>query len=256
MIKQAALAIYNPVMRPVYAVLERIGFIRRDKFLAQFKYASDGLYTVRNADFMTEPEFVRATRIAKEATQHPFHHTWRAHVSIWAASHALQLDGDFVECGVWKGLNARVLFEYLDLDAKGRKFYLIDTYKGLDPRYISDAERKHGLSEDHYGDFYDAAAENLSRFKNAVIVRGAVPDILSSVTPERVAYLHIDMNNAVPEIAAAEYFWPRMVAGSIMLLDDYGFGTHIEQKRAFDKFAAEKGVAILSLPTGQGLIIR
>jgi len=68
--------------------------------------------------------------------------------------------------------------------------------------------------------------------------------------------LHIDMNCTLPEIAAAEYFWDRLVSGAAMLLDDYGHGGHEEQKYAFDGFAKRKGVEILSLPTGQGLIIK
>ena len=64
------------------------------------------------------------------------------------------------------------------------------------------------------------------------------------------------MNCVRPEIAAAEFFWPKLVSGGIMLLDDYGFSAHIDQKDAFDLFAARIGVQILSLPTGQGLMIK
>jgi len=41
-----------------------------------------------------------------------------------------------------------------------------------------------------------------------------------------------------------------------VLLDDYGHSGHEEQKRAFDGFALSKDVKILTLPTGQGLIIK
>jgi hypothetical protein len=71
-----------------------------------------------------------------------------------------------------------------------------------------------------------------------------------------VAYVMIDMNAVVPEIAAAEYFWPKMVSGAIMCLDDYNWVHHIHQKIAFDKFAEERGVKILNLPTGQGILMK
>ena len=64
------------------------------------------------------------------------------------------------------------------------------------------------------------------------------------------------MNCAPPEVAAAEYFWDRLLPGAVVLLDDYaylGFGV---QKSAMDAFAAAKGVAICSLPTGQGLLLK
>ena len=68
----------------------------------------------------------------------------------------------------------------------------------------------------------------------------------------KIAFLSIDMNCVEPEIAAAQYFWDRMVPGGAMLLDDYGHPLHINQKRAFDQFAREKGVEILHLPTERG----
>jgi hypothetical protein len=39
-----------------------------------------------------------------------------------------------------------------------------------------------------------------------------------------------------------------------MLLDDYGWAAHAAQKRAWDAWAAQAGVMILALPTGQGLV--
>ena len=64
------------------------------------------------------------------------------------------------------------------------------------------------------------------------------------------------MNCAVPEIAAAEYFWDKLVSGAVIVLDDYGWVCHIEQKLAFDEFASRKNVQVLVLPTGQGLIFK
>ena len=40
------------------------------------------------------------------------------------------------------------------------------------------------------------------------------------------------------------------------ILDDYGYGNNQEQKWAHDTWAASKQIKILSLPTGQGLIMK
>jgi hypothetical protein len=64
------------------------------------------------------------------------------------------------------------------------------------------------------------------------------------------------MNVVQPEIAAAEYFWDKLVQGAVLILDDYGFPQHIHQKIAFDDFAKQRNQTILSLPTGQGIIIK
>ena len=53
-----------------------------------------------------------------------------------------------------------------------------------------------------------------------------------------------------------EYFWPKLVPGGIIILDDYGYGNNQEQKWAHDTWAASKRIKILPLPTGQGLIMK
>ena len=73
---------------------------------------------------------------------------------------------------------------------------------------------------------------------------------------EKVCYVSLDMNAARPEIAAAEFFWPKMSSGAVMVLDDYGWPFHEVQKREFDAFAARHGVTVLPLPTGQGLMFK
>jgi hypothetical protein len=64
------------------------------------------------------------------------------------------------------------------------------------------------------------------------------------------------MNCVYPEIEAISFFWDKLVPGAIVILDDYNWLSHIEQKRAFDDFACGHGFEILALPTGQGLIIK
>jgi len=39
-------------------------------------------------------------------------------------------------------------------------------------------------------------------------------------------------------------------------MDDYGWSAYINQKKALDAFAKRKGVKILNLPTGQGLLLK
>jgi hypothetical protein len=42
----------------------------------------------------------------------------------------------------------------------------------------------------------------------------------------------------------------------MILLDDYAWATHRPQKVAFDAFAAAHGRLVLTLPTGQGLMVK
>jgi hypothetical protein len=60
----------------------------------------------------------------------------------------------------------------------------------------------------------------------------------------------------MPELAAIQFVWERLVPGAVVLLDDYAYYGYLSQKLAMDQFAQEKGVKILSLPTGQGLLLK
>ena len=229
--------------------------------LMTLQYNQDGLATQHNADFMKDERFARAYKIGESTNSWNGWQThWRSHIACWIADRAKYIEGDFVECGVNKGAISRMVMEYINFaEMRDKKFYLIDTYDGLVEEYITEEEKKLGRKAGaggSYKDCYETVKETFAPFENAVIVRGAIPDILPEVKPEKVSYLSIDMNCVAPEIAAAEYFWDKMSSGAAILLDDYGWLGHEAQKRAFDDFARRKDVPLLCLPTGQGLIMK
>lgn len=229
-------------------------------------YAQDGLITVHNHDWLRDPAFMRAyargIRALEGREDYRWH--WRIHVGLWAAATAAKLDGDFVECGVNRGFLSSAIMEHLDWDMRGRTFYLLDTFAGLDERFVSNEERERGAMERNLDElasgFYVRGSEsvvaNFAQWRNVAIVVGPIPDTLPQVQATRIAYLHLDMNCAPPEVAAAEYFWDRLLPGAVVLLDDYAYYGFAAQKAAMDAFAKTKGVAICSLPTGQGLMIK
>ena len=112
--------------------------------LADRTYDADGLATVHNADFQGDPAFLRAYARGMQAAESDYGWRWRIHVGLWAASSAIRLPGDFVECGVNRGFMSSAIMEHLDWSARGRTFFLLDTFTGLDERYLSDAEREKG----------------------------------------------------------------------------------------------------------------
>jgi O-methyltransferase len=187
------------------------------------------------------------------------HIEWRVHVACWAGRHASHLEGEFVECGVNTGILSLAVCRYVDLNATGKTFYLFDTFCGIPDEQISPEERAMGRDRENcefYEECYERAVRNFAGYPKAVLVRGVVPDSLRTVAIDKVCYLSIDMNIAAPELAAIEHFWDKLVPGAPVLLDDYAWLGYVTQKRAMDLFAARKGVEILTLPTGQGLLIK
>jgi len=241
----------NFILQPIYRL--------RSYSLVQGKltYRQDGLYTTINTDFLQEPKFLEAFALGRQAgilNDTPIN--YRAYVACWAASKGRDLEGDFVECGVFRGAMSRMIAHYLDFESMpDRRFYLLDTFSGFPDASLTDEERRRRQPAD-FGDTLDAVRATFRGYPNVVIVPGMVPETLAAVKAEKICYLSLDMNAAVPEIAAAEYFWPKMSSGAVIVLDDYGWPTHEVQKREFDAFAAERGVKVLPMPTGQGLIFK
>lgn len=227
-------------------------------------YDRDGLRTEHNHDFMEAPDFQAAYQRGVKATGTDYHWEWRVHVGLWAAKNAARLSGDFVECGVAKGFLSSAIMQALNWNATGRTFYLLDTFAGIDPTLAADAdeaeaiEAKNRLYESAgiYAKSANDVIANFSEWRNARVIAGRVPDTLPQITSHKIAFAHIDMNHAVPEIAALEYLWPRLVSGAHVLLDDYAYDGYGEQKNAMDALSKRLGLDILSLPTGQGLIVR
>src|SRR5690606_35177127 len=91
---------------------------------------------------------------------------------------------------------------------------------------------------------------------NVIVTQGKVPDVLAEVVPEKIAFMHLDMNNAEAEIGALEVLFERMVPGAVMVLDDYGWLAYRQQALAEDPWFAQRGYRVLELPTGQGLVIK
>jgi hypothetical protein len=109
-------------------------------------YDQDGLRSIHNHDFMSDPAFVRAYQRGVQAAS-DLHWHWRAHVGLWAARLAARLPGDFVECGTNRGFLSSAIMTDLDWNKTGRRFYLLDTFSGLAERYVSVEEKKNGVLE-------------------------------------------------------------------------------------------------------------
>jgi hypothetical protein len=229
-------------------------------------YASDGLISRHRHAFMDDPAFQRAYQRGVDAIggRDRYDFKFRVYIGLWAAASASQLDGDFIECGVNYGFMSSAVMEFLDWDRLDKTFYLLDTFAGLDPRFITAVERQAGVlkgNEKHLRDgFYvssvDSVRANFAQWRNQRIIVGAIPETLEQVDARAVAFLHIDMNCAPPEVAALRFFWPRLSPGAIVLLDDYAYRGYEEQRLAMNALASELGVLICALPTGQGLLIK
>ncbi len=216
-------------------------------------FAGDMLITFnRNMSFFEDEKFMQAFNAN---ITNPVEQTliWRLHVLCWNALNSLRVAGDFVECGVFQGFCSSVAARYLDFGGVDRQWYLYDTFTGipadqLDPGLTNSPDfEMPGLHE--------AVVRRFADYPNVHVIQGRVPEVLRERAPQKVAFLHLDMNSAAAELSALEFFWERMSPGAAIVLDDYGWRGYRAQKLAEDPFFAARGRQVLELPTGQGMVL-
>lgn len=254
----------NIIPKSVGVRLLRLRFVLSGgPVIAKPTYADDGIISRHIVAFMEDELFMNAYDLAKQTgalDNHPGDIHFRAYTACWAAKQALKLNGDFVECGVGKGFLSKTIVSYLHFQNVSKNFYLFDTYQGIPVEQGAQEERGNmdSLNKRHFsGQYFEAVTDTFANYSNVHIVAGVIPESLRTVEIHAVSFLSIDMNNASAEVAALRYFWDKIVLGGVVLLDDYAYGREfLSQKAALDKLASKLEFEILTLATGQGLIIK
>lgn len=165
--------------------------------------------------------------------------------------HAIDVPGDTVECGVFRGLMSYLICQRIV--GSGKRHHCFDSFEGLsDP----------GTEDGHFWTSGVLAASenevrsNLADFDFVDYHAGWIPDRFPDVDDRRFSLVHIDVDLHQPTADSIEFFYPRLSPGGVMILDDYGFRTCPGARHAADAFAADNGVNIIECSTGQGLVFR
>lgn len=163
------------------------------------------------------------------------------------------IEGDFVECGVWRGGSA--LLAGLTFKASGekvpRKLWLYDTFEGMTaPTDIDidlDGNSASALmsayaDEGHW--CYAGLGEVENLFKKhgfaddeVNFVKGDVCSTLMSSVPDRISLLRLDTDWYESTMMELEILYPRLVPGGVLIIDDYGHWKG--SRRAVDEYFAK-----------------
>jgi hypothetical protein len=139
-----------------------------------------------------------------------------------------QIEGDFVEAGVWRGgacILVNEIFKKLNTD---KKVWVYDSFEGLpkpnESKYPSDAGDNHwtlpelsvSLEEVHdnfkiFGDLDD----------NVKFVKGWFSDTMPSNTIDKISVLRLDGDMYESTIDPLEYLYPKLSIGGYCIIDDY-----------------------------------
>jgi O-methyltransferase len=166
---------------------------------------------------------------------------------------ALNLDGNFLEAGTYRGGTALLLREELERAPAGRKFYVLDSFEGM---------RETDATEDRHkaGDLSDTSLEAVQRVVGTPPFieyrKGWIPETFAGLENERFAFAHVDVDLYRSILDCCDFLYPRLQPGGFMVFDDYGFSNNPGARKAVDEFFANEREVPIVLGSGQAVICK
>ena len=131
--------------------------------------------------------------------------------------------GDIIEIGVWRGGTGCLMAKQARLNGIPATIYLCDTFQGVVKAGSSDRHYSGGEHADTSQEAVLALAGQLG-LDNIKILTGIFPEDTGNLVADRsfrMCHIDVDVYESGREILA--WVWPRLVAGGIVVFDDYGF---------------------------------
>lgn len=180
-----------------------------------------------------------------------------------------KIEGDIVECGVWRGGSIMAIAKMLiDLKNQSKEIYLFDTFEGMtkpdkeidfDIRGTSMLEKfeKMKITEESS----NWMCSSLLEVKKAVystgydkekfhFIQGKVEHTLPQKSPKKISLLRLDTDFYQSTKHEMINLFPRLSKGGIIIIDDYG--SHLGSKKAVDEYLSENNIILFLCRIGEG----
>lgn len=177
--------------------------------------------------------------------------------TLWQAIAGLSSDAPIVEVGAFQGGSARFLGEALQWHTRSNAFFVCDAFAGH--ASVDEAlDGGHRVGEQFVNTSLTSVQAYLADLPNITLVEGDFMATSGRLEPQApFAFVHLDVDVYPVMRHALAFFAPRMQAGSLIVVDDYGFITCQGARRAVDEFAgAHAEFRFVHLLTGQALLVR
>jgi O-methyltransferase len=167
---------------------------------------------------------------------------------------AISLEGDIVECGVYKGGTAKMILSIIQESKTDKKLYLFDTFSGMPPvDNLKDCVKE--------GDFSDTSYESVKAFLNdpniCKIHKGLIPDTFMQINDvKKISFAHVDLDIYKSITDCMNFLWDKIVPGGFVVFDDYGFPSCPGARMAVDEFYCGTKWQPLCLNTGQAIVFK
>jgi O-methyltransferase len=176
-----------------------------------------------------------------------------------------RIEGDIVECGVWKGgsmmIAANTLLRQGDTE---RTLHLFDTFGGMPEPSEKDCDYS-GTSaaarlQMEAGVQACASLDGVKKAMNSTgypperirYVVGRVEDTLPANAPEKIALLRLDTDWYESTRHELIHLFPRLAVGGVLIIDDYGYWDG--SRRATDEYFARTGSRVFLVRAEVGRI--
>jgi len=132
--------------------------------------------------------------------------------------------GDYAELGTYRGKTARVIHQNMN---QGSCLYCFDTFEGFSSDDVT-SETKYSEVDVNAGLYGDTNMEIVRRYVletrdegSLILKKGHFPETFRDLENKRWRFVHLDCDLSEPMKAGLEIFWPKMVAGGIIVVHDY-----------------------------------
>lgn len=153
-----------------------------------------------------------------------------------------RIEGEIVECGVWKGGSCMLIAKVLNiLDEKKRKIILYDTFEGMVEPTDKDVEvqtnelarnilKKEEKSTEKYNIWayapLDMVKKNMASIdypeENIIYIKGKVEETIPGYIPRKISILRLDTDWYESTKHELEHLYPILSPGGVLIIDDYG----------------------------------
>ena len=178
-----------------------------------------------------------------------------------------EIAGGRVECGAYRGATALLLCRLarsLRPDFQGEDFYLIDSFSGTsessEPDFIPVRDRSGATRMQPFfppGKSDVSASEVRERFREfpqARVVEGWIPRVFGELPEQPWAFVHLDLTLYEATLGALEYFYDRLRAGGVIIVDGSVFCPGA--RAAVDAFSARRDVPYVGLGHREAVFLK
>ena len=167
------------------------------------------------------------------------------------------LEGDVVECGVWRGGSMMAMAQtLLNLEDASRDVHLYDTFSGMSAPVSQDgtfaqAKFKELQTGENQSNWCQTGLKEVQANLDQVaypkekihFIQGKIEDTVPAHLPEQISLLRLDMDWYEPTLHALKHMFPRLQSNGVIIIDDYG---HWEGcRRALDEYLDEMNLNVL-----------